>query len=101
MPESNLDPVEVRIYRRAHPMFMAVPGQYTKNRLIASHPMDRIFFGNADSGGPESLTSEAVRLSKAGSEGAELLLAGKPGARELAEKALAASTGWPRARREF
>jgi len=93
MPEFNVDPVEVRIYRRGHPMFMAVPGQYTKNRLIASHPMDRIFFGNADSGGPESLTSEAVRLSKAGSEWAELLLAGKPGARELAEKALAASTG--------
>jgi hypothetical protein len=71
-------------------MFMAVPGQYTKNRLIAAHPMDRIFFGNSDSGGPESLTGEAVRLSKAGSEWAELLLAGKPGARNLAEKALLA-----------
>ena len=90
MPELNVDPVEVRIYRRGHPMFMAVPGQYTKNRLIAAHPMDRIFFGNSDSGGPESLTSEAVRLSKAGSEWAELLLAGKPGARDLAEKALLA-----------
>jgi hypothetical protein len=52
--------------------------------------MDRIFFGNCDSGGPESLTSEAVRLSKAGTEWAELLLAGKPGARDLAEKALQA-----------
>jgi monoamine oxidase len=90
LPEFNVDPVEVRIYRRGHPMFMAVPGQYTKNRLAASHPMDRIFFGNSDSGGPESLTSEAVRLSKAGSEWAELLLAGKPGAKEHAEKALAA-----------
>jgi monoamine oxidase len=92
MPEFNIDPVEVRIYRRGHPMFMAVPGQYTKNRLIASHPMDRIFFGNADSGGPESTTSEAVRLSKAGAEWAELLLAGKPGPRALAEKALAAAS---------
>ncbi len=90
MPEFNVDPVEVRIYRRGHLMFMAVPGQYTKNRLVASHPMDPIFFGNSDSGGPESLTSEAVRLSKAGAEWAEVLLAGKPGANDLAEKALLA-----------
>ena len=90
LPEFNVDPVEVRIYRRGHPMFMAVPGHYTKTRLAASHPMDRIFFGNSDSGGPESLTSEAVRLSKAGTEWAELVLAGKPGAKDLAERALAA-----------
>src|SRR5207302_1935233 len=90
LPESNVDPLEVRIYRRGHPMFMAVPGQYTKNRLVASHPMDRIFFGNSDAGGPESLTSEAVRLSRAGAGWAELLGGGKPGARELAEKALLA-----------
>jgi hypothetical protein len=90
MPDFNVDPVEVRIYRRGHPMFMAVPGRYTKDRPAASHPMDRIFFGNSDSGGPEALTSEAVRLSKAGSEWAELVLAGKPGAKVLAEKALAA-----------
>jgi protoporphyrinogen oxidase len=89
MPEFNVDPVEVRIYRRGHPMFMAVPGHYTKNRIAASHPMERVFFGSADSGGPESLTSEAVRLSKMGSEWAELVLAGKPGAKELVEKALA------------
>jgi hypothetical protein len=50
--------------------------------------MDRIFFGNADSGGPESLTSEAVRLSKVGVEWCDLVLAGKPGAKELVEKAL-------------
>jgi hypothetical protein len=55
--------------------------------------VDRIFFGNADSGGPESTTSEAVRLSKVGSEWAELLLAGKFGARALAKKALAAASG--------
>src|SRR5260370_20239663 len=77
LPEFKVDPVEVRIYRRGHPMFMAVPSQYTKNRLVASRPMDRIFFGNADSGGPESLTSEAVRLSQARSEWAELVLPGK------------------------
>jgi 2-polyprenyl-6-methoxyphenol hydroxylase-like FAD-dependent oxidoreductase len=88
LPEFNVDPVEVRIYRRGHPMFMTVPNHYTKTRLLAARAMDRIFFGNADSGGPESLTSEAVRLSKVGTEWAELVLAGKAGAKELAEKAL-------------
>ena len=83
MPEFNVDPVEVRIYRRGHPMFMSVPGQYTKNRIAAAHPMDRIYFGGNDSGGPESLTSEAVRLSQVGAEWANLILAGKPGAKEL------------------
>jgi monoamine oxidase len=88
LPEFNVDPIEVRIFRRGHPMFMSIPGHYTKTRLLASLPMNRVFFGNADSGGPESLTSEAVRLSKVGSEWAELVLAGKPGAKELVEKAL-------------
>jgi Flavin containing amine oxidoreductase len=88
-PEFNVDPIEVRIYRRGHPMFMATPGQYTINRVAAAHPMERIFFGNADSGGPESLTSEAVRLSHVGTEWLDLVLAGKPGAKELVEKALA------------
>jgi hypothetical protein len=91
MPEFNVDPVEVRIYRRGHPMFMATPHQYTTNRIAAARPMERIFFGNADSGGPESLTSEAVRLSRVGAEWLDLVLAGKPGAKELVEKALAAS----------
>jgi hypothetical protein len=53
--------------------------------------MDRIYFGGNDSGGPESLTSEAVRLSQVGAEWASLVLADKPGARELAQKALAAA----------
>jgi monoamine oxidase len=88
LPEFNVDPIEVRIYRRGHPMYMATPGQYTKNRAVAAHPMNRIYFGNADSGGPESLTSESVRLSKVGAEWADLVLAGKPGAKALAEKAL-------------
>jgi monoamine oxidase len=91
LPEFHVDPVEVRIYRRGHPMFMATPGQYTKNRIAAALPMDRIYFGNADSGGPESLTSESVRLSQVGAEWTNLVLAGKPGSKELAQKALASS----------
>ena len=88
MPEFNANPIEVRLYRRGHPMFMAVPGQFTRNRIAAAQPLDRIFFGNADSGGPESLTSESIRLSKAAAEWAALVLAGKPGAKHFAEQAL-------------
>jgi Flavin containing amine oxidoreductase len=91
LPEFHVDPIEVRIYRRGHPMFMSTPGQYTRNRLAAAHPMDRIFFGNADSGGPESLTSEAVRLSQVGAEWCHLVLSGRPGAKQLVEKALAST----------
>jgi len=89
LPEFNVDPIEIRLYRRGHPMMMAVPGQYTKNRMIASKPMERIFFANSDSGGPESLSTEAVRISHAAAEWANLVLAGKPSAAsELAHKAL-------------
>jgi NAD(P)-binding Rossmann-like domain len=89
LPEFNVDPIEIRLYRRGHPMMMAVPGQYTKNRVIASKPMERIFFANSDSGGPESLSTEAVRVSHAAAEWATLVLAGKQGpATDLAHKAL-------------
>jgi hypothetical protein len=89
LPEFNVDPIEIRLYRRGHPMMMAVPGQFTKNRMIASKPMERIFFANSDSGGPESLSTEAVRISHAASEWANLVLAGKASAAsELAHKAL-------------
>jgi monoamine oxidase len=89
LPEFNVDPIEVRLYRRGHPMFMTVPGQFTQIRPAAAQPMERIYFGNADSGGPESQSPEAIRLSRVGAEWARMVLAGKPGARELAQKALA------------
>lgn len=92
LPEFNADPLEVRLYRRGHPMFMAVPGQFTKNRIAAAQPLDRIFFGNADSGGPESLTSESIRLSKSAAEWAAQVLAGNPGAKTVAQKALTVTT---------
>jgi monoamine oxidase len=89
LPEFAVDPIEIRLYRRGHPMYMSTPSLYTKTRVAAAQPMDRLFFGNADSGGPESLISESVRLSRVGAEWADAVLAGKPGARELAVKALA------------
>jgi spermidine dehydrogenase len=90
LPETNVNPVEVCIYRRGHPMFMGVPGQFTKNRLVAAQPLERIYFGNADSSGPESLTSESVRLSRVAADWCSLVLGGKPGGKELANKALRA-----------
>jgi monoamine oxidase len=90
LPEFNANPLEVRLYRRGHPMFMALPGQFTKNRIAAAQPMDRIFFGNADSGGPESLTSESIRLSKSAAEWSAQVLAGNPAAKEFVQRALAA-----------
>jgi monoamine oxidase len=89
LPEFNVDPIEIRLYRRGHAMMMAVPGQFTKNRMIASRPMERIFFANSDSGGPESLSSEAVRMSEAAVEWTNLTLAGKrTQAQSTAHKAL-------------
>ena len=78
LPEFYVDPVEVRIYRRGHPMFLATPGQYTKNRIAAAQPMDRIYFGNTDSGGPESLNKEAVPQTQVGVERAKQFLNRQP-----------------------
>ncbi len=91
LPEFRVDPVEVHIYRRGHAMFMPTPGTYSKTIPAARVPMERIFFGNADSGGPESMASEAIRISRIGAQWAEKLLAGKPRAQDFAVRALAAS----------
>ena len=88
LPHFDAHPVEVRLYRRGHPMFLAAPGQFTRNRIVAAQPMDRIFFGNADSSGPESLTSEAIRLSKAAAEWSAQVLSGNSGAKAVAQRAL-------------
>ncbi len=91
LPEFHVNPVEVHIYRRGHAMFMPTPGTYSKTIPAARAPMERIFFGNADSGGPESMASEAIRISRIGAQWAEKLLAGKPRAQDFAVHALAAS----------
>ena len=57
---SNVDPLEVHIYRRGHPLFMSTPGNFTQVLPLARRPMERIFFANTDSEGPESTTSQAV-----------------------------------------
>ena len=77
LPEFNVDPIEIHMYRRGHPMFMAVPGNFTKTIPAARHPLERVFFANADSEGPESLAMNAVSSAKKAAEWVSNKLAGK------------------------
>ena len=83
LPAFRTDPLEVHIYRRGHPMFMATPGNYTATIPAARGPLERVFFGNADSAGPESLTSGAIAASRMGADWVEKLLEGAPRAAVL------------------
>ncbi len=76
-PGSNVDPLEVHIYRRGHPLYMSTPGLYTKVQPLAREPMDRVFFANTDSEGPESTTSKAITAARRAVKEAESRLAGK------------------------
>src|SRR6202030_1134717 len=65
LPEfAAADPVEVHFYRRGHPMFVATPGTFTKIIPTASQPLERVFFANTDSIGPESEISGAVESAR-------------------------------------
>ncbi len=77
-PGSNVDPVEVHIYRRGHPLYMSTPGLYTKVQPLVREPMDRVFFANTDSEGPESTTSKAIMAARRAVKEAESRMAGKP-----------------------
>ena len=56
-PGSNVDPIEVHLYRRGHPLYMSTPGLFTEVQPLVRQPVDRIFFANTDSQGPESTIS--------------------------------------------
>jgi monoamine oxidase len=56
----DVDPLEVHIYCRGHPMYMATPGNHTRILPVARRPLDRIFLANTDSIGPVSTTSTAI-----------------------------------------
>jgi len=77
-PGSNVDPLEVHIYRRGHPLFMSTPGLYTNVQPLARQPMDRIFFANTDSHGPESTTNGAILAARRAVKEMDARLAGKP-----------------------
>jgi monoamine oxidase len=76
LPEFNVDPVEIHMFRRGHPMFLATPGNFSKTIPAARKPLDRVFFSNADSEGPESLAAGGVAASRKGVEWVEKRLAG-------------------------
>ncbi len=64
LPNTNVDPVEVRIYRRGHPMFMAMPGNFTQVLPLTRQPMERVFFANTDSEGPVSTTAGGIEAAR-------------------------------------
>jgi len=75
-PGLNVDPLEVHIYRRGHPLYMSTPGTYTQLQPAARQPMDRIFFANTDSEGPVSTTSLAIDAARRAVKEAEARMAG-------------------------
>ena len=77
-PGSNVDPLEVHIYRRGHPVFMSTPRLFTEVQPLARQPMDRVFFANTDSEGPESTFNEALTAAQRAVKQVESRLAGKP-----------------------
>ena len=77
LPDFNVDPVEVHIYRRGHPMYMSTPGLFTDVQPLARAAMDRVFFANTDSEGPESTTNEGITAAKRAVKEVEARLAGK------------------------
>ncbi|MGH9543733.1 MAG: FAD-dependent oxidoreductase [Terriglobales bacterium] len=75
-PGSNVDPLEVHLYRRGHPLYMSTPGLFTKVQPLVRQPMDRIFFANTDSEGPESTTSGGIQAAERTVKEVESRLAG-------------------------
>jgi monoamine oxidase len=84
MPQLNVDPVEVHIYRRGHPLYMSTPGLYTQVQPLARHAMDRVFFANTDSEGPESTTNAGILAAQRAVKEVEARLAGKPAVKQNA-----------------
>jgi protoporphyrinogen oxidase len=60
LPGSGVDPVEVHVYRRGHPLFMSTLGLYKDIQPLARRPIDRISFANSDSEGPQPTIGGAV-----------------------------------------
>ncbi|MGA8524753.1 MAG: FAD-dependent oxidoreductase, partial [Candidatus Sulfotelmatobacter sp.] len=84
MPGFNVDPIEVHIYRRGHPLYMSTPGLYTQVQPLVRQPMDRVFFANTDSEGPESTTNGGILAAQRAAKEVEARLAGKPAPKEKA-----------------
>jgi oxygen-dependent protoporphyrinogen oxidase len=76
LPEFNVSPIEIHLYRRGHPMFLPTPGTFTKQIPAASRPLERVFFANTDSTGPVSDVSGAVQASRRAAEWVEARMTG-------------------------
>ena len=76
LPGTNVDPLEVHIYRRGHPLYMSTPGLYTNVQPLVRQPMDRVFFANTDSEGPESTTNGGIKAAERAVKEVESRLAG-------------------------
>jgi monoamine oxidase len=78
LPTTNVNPIEVHIYRRGHPMFMSTPKLFTQIQPLVRQPMDRVFFANTDSESPVSDTNGAINAARRAVKEVEHRLAGKP-----------------------
>jgi protoporphyrinogen/coproporphyrinogen III oxidase len=78
LPETNVNPVEVQIYRRGHPLYQSLPGNYTQILPQVRQPMERVFFANTDSQGPVSTTPEGITAARRCVKEYEAMIAGKP-----------------------
>jgi monoamine oxidase len=77
-PGSNVDPLEVHLFRRGHPLYMSTPGLFTNVQPLVRQPMERVFFANTDGEGPESTVSPAITSAQRTVKEVENRLAGKP-----------------------
>jgi protoporphyrinogen oxidase len=77
-PGMNVDPLEVHIYRRGHPLYMSAPKLFTEVQPIVRQSMDRVFFANTDSEGPVSTTASGIAAAQRAVREAEARLAGTP-----------------------
>ena len=77
-PGMNVDPIEVHIYRRGHPLYMSTPTLFTEVQPLVRQPLDRIFFANTDSEGPVSTTASGIAAAQRAVKEAEARLSGQP-----------------------
>ena len=65
-------------------MYMSNPGLYTQVQPLVRRPMDRVFFANTDSEGPESTTDSGIHAAQRAVKEAEARLAGRPAPKQKA-----------------
>jgi hypothetical protein len=63
-PGARSKVMEVRIYRRGHPMMSSIPGLHTRFAPVASRPFGKIFFANTDSVGASSDFAYAISVGR-------------------------------------